>query len=169
MSELIDGLLRFSQLARQELVRVRVSPETIVAEIIADHEQDLSSRDIRLQVGVLPACSGDPILLKQVFANLIDNAFKYTGGRSPAEIGIGSLDSPEGTVYYVQDNGAGFDPAYAHKLFGVFQRLHSDKEFSGSGVGLATAKRIVGRHGGRIWAESEEGRGARFSFTLGAG
>jgi light-regulated signal transduction histidine kinase (bacteriophytochrome) len=169
MSELIDGLLRFSQLARQELLRVRVLPESLVAEIIADHEADLSARDIRLKIGPLAECSGDPILLKQVFANLIGNAFKYSSGRATAEIEIGSLPAPEGTVYFVKDNGAGFDPAYAHKLFGVFQRLHSDKEFAGSGIGLATAKRIVGRHGGRIWAESEEGRGARFCFTLGAG
>lgn len=168
MSALIEGLLHFSQLARQELVRVHVSPETIVAEIIADHEQDLASRDVRLQVGALPGCSGDPILLKQVFANLIDNAFKYTAGRMPAEIEIGSAESPEGTVYFVRDNGAGFDPAYAGKMFGVFQRLHSDQEFAGSGIGLATVKRIVGRHGGRVWAESEVGRGACFSFTLGA-
>jgi light-regulated signal transduction histidine kinase (bacteriophytochrome) len=167
MSGLIEGLLLFSRLARQELTRVRLAPETIVAEIVADHEQDLASRDIRLRVGALPGCSGDPILLKQVFANLIDNAFKYSAGRTPAEIEIGSEDSPEGTVYFVKDNGAGFDPAYAGKLFGVFQRLHSDSEFAGSGIGLATVKRIVGRHGGRVWAESEVGRGARFSFTLG--
>ncbi|MBS0337221.1 MAG: PAS domain-containing protein [Proteobacteria bacterium] len=167
MTDLIDGLLRLSQLARQPVARRSVSPAALVTEVVADHEAEMAERGVRLQVGPLPGCYADPVLLKQVFANLVGNAFKYTSRRPAAEITIGSATTPDGTTYFVRDNGAGFDMAYADKLFGVFQRLHGENEFPGTGIGLATVKRIVERHGGRVWAAGAEDQGATFSFTLG--
>ena len=161
-----DGLLRLSQLARQPVARRSVSPAALVTEVVADHEAEMAARGVRLQIGPLPGCCADPVLLKQVFANLVGNAFKYTSRRPAAEITIGSATTPEGTAYFVRDNGAGFDMAYADKLFGLFQRLHHPDEFEGTGVGLAIVQRIIHRHGGRIWAEAVIGQGAIFFFTL---
>jgi light-regulated signal transduction histidine kinase (bacteriophytochrome) len=110
---------------------------------------------------------GDPRLLRIALANLLDNAWKYTGKSAAARIEFGCCREGDACVYYVKDNGVGFDPAYAGKLFGAFQRLHSEAEYPGTGIGLATLQRIVHRHGGRVWAEGEPNRGARFCFTLG--
>jgi light-regulated signal transduction histidine kinase (bacteriophytochrome) len=126
-----------------------------------------AARRVDIEVGHLPPCDADPTLLYQVFENLISNAIKYTRDRDPAVVAVGSEDRDGETVYFVKDNGAGFDMQYAHRLFGVFQRLHRTDEFDGTGVGLAIAHRIVARHGGSIWAEAAPGQGATFSFTLG--
>jgi light-regulated signal transduction histidine kinase (bacteriophytochrome) len=123
-------------------------------------------RDIQIQVGNLPDCEGDPALLKQVWINLISNAIKYTGGRSPARVEIGCQTDKGDMAYFVRDNGAGFDMQFAHKLFKVFQRLHRADEFEGTGVGLAIVERIIHRHGGKVWAEAKEGHGATFYFTV---
>jgi two-component system sensor histidine kinase/response regulator len=119
-----------------------------------------------IHLASLPAAEGDPILLYQVFMNLISNAIKYSGKTTAPEIAIDSLENKEEYIYYVKDNGAGFNMAYAHKLFGVFQRLHGDDEFEGTGVGLAVVQRIVVKHGGRVWAEGRPGEGATFYFSL---
>jgi two-component system sensor histidine kinase/response regulator len=126
---------------------------------------------VEFVVGGLPSCSADPALLKQVFANLLGNALKYSRGRETTriEVGFSAMAVPltHSPVYWVRDNGAGFDMRYADKLFGVFQRLHSQAEYEGSGVGLAIAQRIIQRHGGRIWAEAKVDQGATFYFTIG--
>ncbi len=116
--------------------------------------------------GDLPAAHGDPALLKQVWINLLSNAIKYSRHAEQARIEIGSLAEPRAKVYFVRDNGAGFDMKYAGKLFGVFQRLHRADEFEGTGIGLATVQRMVHRHGGRVWAEAKPNQGATFYFTL---
>jgi light-regulated signal transduction histidine kinase (bacteriophytochrome) len=125
-----------------------------------------AGRRIKISVTELPDCQADPMLLQQVYANLLSNAFKYTRERNPALIEIGSRDVKGKRVYFVKDNGAGFEMEYAHKLFGVFQRLHRADQFEGTGVGLAVVQRIIHRHGGKVWAEAEPGKGATFSFTL---
>ncbi|HLF94350.1 MAG TPA: ATP-binding protein, partial [Planctomycetota bacterium] len=121
---------------------------------------------VEARVGALPPAIGDRALLKQVFSNLLGNALKYTGGREAAVLELGGSSTEKELTYWVKDNGVGFEMEYSHKLFGVFQRLHSEDEFEGTGVGLALVQRIVHRHGGRVWAEGAVGQGATFYFTL---
>jgi PAS domain S-box-containing protein len=166
MGLLIDDLLAFSRLSRQPLKRHTVNMAKLVQNVLDDLAPQREGRRIEIQNATLPDCWGDPALLKQVWINLISNAIKYTRGREPAVIEIGSISDNGEDVYSVRDNGTGFNMQYAHKLFGVFQRLHRADEFEGTGVGLAIVQRIVRRHGGRVWAEAEEGRGAIFRFTL---
>ncbi len=166
MGELIDDLLAFSHLSRQSMSRRTVDSGKIVQAVLDETEPQREGRQIEINVGELPACQGDAALLKQVWVNLISNAIKYTRGRAPAAVQIGCEQKANENIFFVRDNGAGFDMQYAHKLFGVFQRLHRADEFEGTGVGLAIVQRIVSRHGGRIWAEAEVGKGATFYFTL---
>jgi light-regulated signal transduction histidine kinase (bacteriophytochrome) len=123
-------------------------------------------RNVRVNIDSLPPGQGDPSLIQQVLYNLLSNAWKFTAKNPDAEVRIGAEQNGHGTVYFVRDNGAGFDMKYADKLFGVFQRLHRDDEFPGTGVGLAIVQRIISRHGGRIWAEARVNEGATFYFTL---
>jgi light-regulated signal transduction histidine kinase (bacteriophytochrome) len=166
MGILIDDLLSFSRLSLRPLERQPVDTRSLVEEVLHDLLPERDRQRIRLTLGELPPCQADPTLLRQVFANLIDNAVKYSGTREMAEIEIGSSPTEGGTAYYVRDNGVGFDMAYADKLFGVFQRLHGMEEFEGTGVGLAIVNNIISRHGGSINVQAEEGKGATFSFTI---
>jgi light-regulated signal transduction histidine kinase (bacteriophytochrome) len=166
MGELIDDLLSFSRLSRQSVNRHKVNTAKLVQETLDELAPQRQDRPIEIRVGEFPPCQGDPGLLKQVWINLVSNAIKYTRGRNPAVIEIGCTGNNGAIVYFVRDNGTGFDMQYADKLFGVFQRLHRADEFEGTGVGLAIVQRIVSRHGGRAWAEAAVDRGATFSFTL---
>jgi len=168
MSRLVDGLLGLSRLSRQGMDLRTVEPAELVARVLRElPPEETAGRYVDFVVGELPPCLADPTLLKQVFANLIGNAIKFTRTRPLARIEVGVRTEAGETVYYVRDNGVGFDPRYADRLFGVFQRLHRAEDYEGSGIGLATVERIVHRLGGRIWAESTPGRGATFSFTIG--
>jgi PAS domain S-box-containing protein len=166
MGQLIDDLLSFSRLIRSEIHQSKIDMEKLVNNVLADFEtfQDLSRKNI--EVKSLPSVSGDPNMLKQVWINLIGNAIKYSSKNEQAHITIGSFFENGENVFFVKDNGVGFNMEYVHKLFGVFQRLHSTSEFEGTGVGLAIVQRIIKRHGGRVWAESEAGKGAVFYFSL---
>jgi PAS domain S-box-containing protein len=169
MGRLIDDLLTFSRLGRQPLSLRTVQPAGLVTDILAGVRDELANRPVELVVDELPPCQADPALLRQVYANLLSNALKYTRGRAPAIIRVGALEPDEeaGTcVYFVKDNGVGFDMTYVGKLFGVFQRLHRAEDYEGTGVGLALVQRIVHRHGGRVWAEAAVDQGATFWFTL---
>ncbi|HEY1790808.1 MAG TPA: response regulator [Verrucomicrobiae bacterium] len=167
MNKLIDDLLEFSRNSRLELRQTRVEPGELIEKILQDVQPDLANRNIVWKKGPLPAVKGDLSLLRQVFSNLILNAVKYTRLRDQAEIEIGCLDhNGSEVVIFVRDNGAGFDMKYADKLFGVFQRLHRQEEFEGTGVGLANVRRIVTRHGGRVWAEAKVNEGAAFFVAL---
>ncbi len=168
MGRLVDDLLQFSRMGRQPLNKQRVSTGAIVRRALEVLEPATEGREIELKVDALPSVEADPALLHQVFVNLIGNAVKYTKGRQPARIEVGAKTDAEGeTIYFVKDNGAGFDMQYAHKLFGVFQRLHRAEEYEGTGVGLALVHRIITKHGGRIWSEAAVDKGATFFFTLG--
>ncbi|MET0791545.1 MAG: ATP-binding protein, partial [Polyangiaceae bacterium] len=163
MGQLIDDLLAFSRLARQPLKRRTVDTRGLVTECL----QELTPGRANVSVGDLYPCQADPALLRQVFMNLLSNAFKYSRHRDPAQVEVGCRRDEQGNaVFYVRDNGSGFDMAYSSKLFGVFQRLHRQEDFEGTGVGLAIVHRIVTRHGGRIWADAALEKGATFSFTL---
>ena len=167
MSDLIDDLLAFSRMSRAEMQESRVDLNVQVQHVIRELEKSTRKRNIVWRVDQLPPVVGDPPMLKQVLANLIGNAVKYSRQRNPARIDIGSTEPEDGRVaVFVRDNGAGFDMQYAHKLFGVFQRLHRSEEFEGTGIGLATVRRIVTRHAGQVWAESAVDQGATFTFTL---
>ncbi|HWA11213.1 MAG TPA: ATP-binding protein [Opitutaceae bacterium] len=166
MGRLIEDLLAFSRLSRQALSRRPVDMAGLVRQCLDELAGDTAGRPIEIRVGHLPGCQGDSALLKQVWINLLSNAVKYSRGRNPAVIEVGCEPRDGRQVYFVRDNGAGFDPRYADKLFGVFQRLHPAEQFEGTGVGLAIAQRIVARHGGRIWADAAVDRGATFSFQL---
>jgi len=167
MGNLIDDLLTFSRLSRQKFQRESVAMGALATEVLAELVASQSLRRIETQVEPLPDCEGDRALLRQVWTNLLDNALKYTRKSAVAKIHVGARPGENGRpVYYVQDNGTGFDMKYVHKLFGVFQRLHRMEEYEGTGVGLALVQRIVQRHGGRAWAEAVPDRGATFFFTL---
>jgi PAS domain S-box-containing protein len=168
MGVLIDDLLAFSRLSRQSVNRQTVNSARIVNEVLDELKPQRDGRQIEVKIGTLPACHGDPALLKQIWINLISNAIKYTRGREPGIIEIGCTHENDENVYFVRDNGAGFDMQYSNKLFGVFQRLHREDQFEGTGVGLAIVQRIVHRHGGRVWAQAEVDHGATFYFTIGA-
>lgn len=165
MGVLIDSLLEFSRLGRKSLKRYPVDITHLVQRALQDQDESLTRR-IAISVDRLPPAEGDPVLLSQVVVNLLSNAIKYTGKKEDPRIEVGSFDNEEEHVYFVKDNGAGFDMSYAHKLFGVFQRLHGSDEFEGTGVGLATVQRIVAKHGGRVWAKGQPGEGATFYFSL---
>lgn len=167
MGQLIDGLLTFSHLSRQPLKKGKVCTATVVARIVDELQSEQAGRCVKVTTGYLPDCQADPTLLQQVFVNLLSNAFKYTRHRDGAMVEVASVRENGQDVFFVRDNGAGFEMEYAHRLFGVFQRLHREDEFEGTGVGLAIVQRIVKRHGGRIWAESAVDKGATFYFTLG--
>jgi light-regulated signal transduction histidine kinase (bacteriophytochrome) len=167
MSRLINDLLKFSRLSRQALNRQDVNMASLVKSVWQEMEAEHKPREIEVRIGDLPPCSGDPALLKQVWANLISNAIKFTRGRDPAILEIGCNRNNGEVIYHICDNGAGFDMEHAGKLFDVFQRLHRPDEFEGSGVGLAIVQRIIHRHGGRVWAEAEVDRGATFHLTIG--
>jgi signal transduction histidine kinase len=162
MGRLIDDLLDFSRLGRQAMAPRRVDMAALVREVAA--ESDLGRA--RLEVGALPAAQADAGLIRQVWANLLGNAAKYSGKQAEPRIEVGGREEAGEAHYWVRDNGVGFDMRYAEKLFGVFQRLHGMDEFPGTGVGLAIVKRVVSRHGGRAWAEGHPGEGATFHFSL---
>jgi PAS domain S-box-containing protein len=167
MAQLIDDLLAFSRMGRAEMIESHVPLEALLRDTMKGLELANQGRNIVWKVAPLPQVVGDPSMLKQVLANLVGNAVKYTGKCDPAEIEVGYAGEEEDrAIFFVRDNGAGFDMQYAHKLFGVFQRLHRAEEFEGTGIGLATVRRIIARHGGRVWADAKVGEGATFHFTL---
>ena len=166
MSALIDALLEFSRFNRQELNKQAMDTSKLVHSALDELGFPWQERQVEIRVGALPMSSGDPVLLKQVWLNLLSNALKYTNKRKKAEIEIGSTEINGTEVFFVRDNGTGFDMRYADKLFGVFERLHRMEDYEGTGIGLAMVQRIVNRHGGRVWANSAIDRGTTFNFTL---
>jgi two-component system, sensor histidine kinase and response regulator len=172
MGQLVDDLLAFSRLGRESLAKQTVDPSKLVSLCLAEMQKEQEGRHVKIVIGDLPFCRADPNLLKQVWTNLISNALKYTRKQEVVRIEIGCRTEPRvsghgtETVFFVKDNGAGFDMKYAHKLFGVFQRLHRAADYDGTGVGLAIVQRIITRHGGRVWGEARLNQGATFSFTL---
>jgi two-component system, sensor histidine kinase and response regulator len=169
MAGIIESLLNLSRLGRRQLKMQPTSLNEVVALVLADLKAEIHDRQIVWKVGSLPLVECDEGLIKQVLINLIGNSVKYTRPRDVAVIEIGQTTVDGEQVIFVRDNGAGFDMKVADKLFGAFQRLHRHEDFEGTGVGLATVRRIVQRHGGRIWAEAELDKGATFYFTLGLG
>jgi signal transduction histidine kinase len=166
MGTLIDDLLNLSRISRTELTSKPVDLSAMARAVVDDCAATQPDRRVAVVIGDCPGAMGDPRLLRQVFENLIGNAWKFTSKQPEARLEFGAVGKDGETVYFVKDNGAGFDPAYAQRLFGVFQRLHAMTEFPGTGVGLAIVDRIIRRHGGRIWADAAVGQGATFYFTL---
>jgi signal transduction histidine kinase len=167
MGRLIDDLLAFSRMSRTEMQTRPVDLQQLIADIQHDLAPAMEGRMIEWRIGRLPVICGDPALINIVFNNLLSNAVKYTAPRTQAQITISATSAPgDEVIIEVGDNGVGFDMTYAHKLFGVFQRLHRDEEFEGTGIGLATVQRIINRHGGRVWATAAPDAGATFFITL---
>jgi light-regulated signal transduction histidine kinase (bacteriophytochrome) len=148
------------------MVRTKINSKNMVNQIIKTFSDEIAGRNVEIKVSDLPDVNGDETLINQVWVNLISNAIKYSRKKEKSEINIGSYIESNRIVFFVKDNGAGFDMKYADKLFGVFQRLHKARDFEGIGIGLANVSRIVTRHGGKYWAESEVGKGATFFFSL---
>jgi light-regulated signal transduction histidine kinase (bacteriophytochrome) len=190
MGDLIDDLLAFSRIGRSEMQKTEVRLDELVRETLGDFQAETKERNIVWEIHPLPVVRADRALLRLALVNLLSNAVKFTGTRAQAKIEIGEAKTkteikkaesrnetpisalpmsafpPEETVIFIRDNGVGFDPRYAGKLFGVFQRLHSQSEFAGTGIGLANVQRIIHRHGGRTWAEGAVDGGATFYFSL---
>ena len=167
MGNLIDDILVFSRMGRAEMMKARVLSDQLVREVINELKEETWGRDIIWEIAPLPVVVGDAAMLRQVWVNLISNALKYTSTRPQARIEIGAISGePMETLFYIKDNGVGFDMKYVDKLFGLFQRLHDAEEFAGTGVGLANVQRIIHRHGGRVWAEGVVDGGASFRFSL---
>jgi len=167
MGRLVDNLLNLAKIGKKELYRRPTPLNPLVELVLNELIPQLSGREIEWQIAALPTVDCDPGLMKQVFVNLLDNAAKYTRPRERAVIQVSQMETDCERVISVRDNGVGFRMEHADKLFGVFQRLHRQDDFEGTGVGLATVQRIIQKHGGRIWAEAEEEKGATFYFTLG--
>jgi len=166
MGTLIDDLLQFSRTGRQEMKLMKLDMNLVIQEVMKLIANDIGKRKVEWEIADLPQIQGDHSLLRMVWYNLLNNAVKFTRTKNPAFIQIGLIENTKEFVFFVRDNGAGFDMLYAHKLFGVFQRLHSKQEFEGTGIGLANVRRIILKHGGRTWAESQPNQGATFYFSL---
>ncbi len=165
MGQLIDDILAFSRMGRLEISMVEVSMEGLAYEVSEELKLGIAGRELAMKITPLPPCRGDLAMLRQVWVNLLGNAIKFTRTKA-AVIEVGGHTEGAENIYYVKDNGAGFDMQYADKLFDVFQRLHGNEEFEGTGIGLAIVKRIIVRHGGRVWAEGKVDEGAMFYFAL---
>lgn len=166
MGALIDALLSFSRMGRKDIEIQTVDLNAIIADNVKVLVPEQNGRDVVWTIAEMPPIEADPVLIRQALQNLLDNALKFTRPRHPARIEVGWTDAPGERIFYVKDNGVGFEMRYVDKLFGVFQRLHTEREFEGNGVGLANVRRIVMRHGGRVWAEGEPDKGAAFYFAL---
>jgi light-regulated signal transduction histidine kinase (bacteriophytochrome) len=166
MSQLIEDLLAFSRLGKGQLSTVKIDMISLVVDVCNELQGHNPDRRIDFKIVTVPVGMGDRSLIKQVFVNILSNAIKFTRSRETAIIEVGGYEKGNEIVYYVRDNGIGFDMKYNEKMFGVFQRLHSDAEYEGTGIGLALVQRIIHRHGGRVWAEGEVGIGSTFYFTL---
>lgn len=163
---LVDSLLSLSRIGRTELRHAHIDMRELVVDAIRSLRQEIGERQVNFEVGDLPAAEGDLMMLRLVWRNLLSNAVKYTARTAKAKVVVSGRTTPAETIYQVQDNGVGFDMRYVHKLFGVFQRLHRGEDFEGTGIGLANVRRIIERHGGRVWAEGIVNEGATFSFAL---
>ncbi|HEX5691700.1 MAG TPA: ATP-binding protein, partial [Roseiflexaceae bacterium] len=166
MSQLINDLLALSRAGRAELHLAPVDMAALVASIWQRLTSPEERQRLRFELGTMPPALADPRLIQQVWQNLIENAVKFSSASATGTISVGGRLTDQDVLYQIQDTGAGFDMRYANKLFGVFQRLHSEREFGGTGVGLAIVQRVVSRHGGRVWAEGMVGAGATFYFSL---
>jgi light-regulated signal transduction histidine kinase (bacteriophytochrome) len=166
MAQLIEDLLNLARVSREPLERATVDLSQVARRVADEFQQREPGRAVEVSVWDGMRTEADPYLLRVAFENLIGNAWKFTSKSATPRIEVGALEDHGRTTFFVRDNGAGFEMAYADKLFGAFQRLHSTSEYPGTGIGLATVQRIVRRHGGRIWAEAEVGKGAAFFFTL---
>jgi len=166
MAQLINDLLRLSHLGRQALAKSSINVTALVREVLAELQREQRDRRIEVQIGDLPDCTGDPALLRQVFTNLLSNAFKFTRGKETPVVEVICQRQAGENIYGVRDNGAGFDMRQAKELFGAFQRFHSAQQFEGTGVGLSIVHRIIQRHGGRVWAEAAPDKGASFHFSI---
>jgi light-regulated signal transduction histidine kinase (bacteriophytochrome) len=166
MGQLIDDLLAFSRLGRKEMYTSDVDMKALIVSVLNELVKDDDRERIDFKIARLPSMSADASLMRQVWVNLLSNALKFTSKKERATIEVGSKSTKEEIIYFVRDTGAGFDMEYGNKLFGVFQRLHSESEFEGTGVGLAIVQRIIRRHEGRVWAEGQVDQGATFYFAL---
>jgi PAS domain S-box-containing protein len=166
MGQLIEDLLTFSRVGKQDFIKVDLDMDALVKMVIEDQKIKNPGRNINFNVKELGHAQGDHSMMKLVMTNLLSNAIKYSSKKENTEIEIGSYSENDKVVYYIKDNGAGFDMAYYDKLFGVFQRLHHQKDFEGTGVGLALVQRVIFKHGGKVWAEGKENEGATFYFSL---
>jgi light-regulated signal transduction histidine kinase (bacteriophytochrome) len=166
MRQLIDDLLAFARLGRQEVRNQHIDTKLLVESCIEELLHNYPENKFNIKVHSLPSSKGDVGMIKQVWSNLLSNAFKYSSKTEEPKIEIGSIDNESMYTYFVRDNGVGFEMEYVHKLFVVFQRLHRQEEFEGTGVGLALVKLIINKHKGDIWAEASPGKGATFYFSL---